>query len=91
MKTLSQAFAIWLDFDVAEFELAKCLGLMPNVPWEPKYKSLFWANNLFSTQLYNILEELVKMGALEMSGDDRQLRWNVAFDYTLTAKTQTDK
>ena len=40
--TLAEAFRDWLDFDGAEFELAKCLGLMPDVPWHPvEHKHLF--------------------------------------------------
>lgn len=88
--TLAEAFRDWLDFDGAEFELAKCLGLMPNVPWDPvAHKHMFWTANRFGNALYSILERLVAMGALEMN-DERQFRWNVAFDYVQIADIEEE-
>jgi hypothetical protein len=90
-KTLAEAFAKPLDFDGAQFELAKCLGLMPNVPWDPVgHKALFWASNLFGNRLYDILEALVRMGALHQN-DERQFKWNDAFDYQTTAEIEDDE
>jgi hypothetical protein len=90
MKTLQEAFVDWLDFDGAEFELAKCLGLMPNIPWDPALKTLFWTNNLFGNGLHAALEGLVKMGALEMN-DERQFRYNAKFDYRQAADVESDE
>lgn len=91
MKTLQEAFTTWLDFDGAEFELAKCLGLFPDVPWDPKYKHFFWTANPFGDQLYNILEALVVMGALEQNAD-RQFRYNTTFKYEKAIETiETDQ
>jgi hypothetical protein len=90
MKTLPEAFRDWLDFDGAEFELAKYLGVMPDVPWHPvTHKHLFWTNNLFGNGLYAMLEALVKMGALEMN-EDQQFRWNAAFDHIKAADVDAD-
>lgn len=80
MKTLQEAFVDWLDFDVASFALAKCLGLMPDTPWDPALKPLFWTNNTFGVCLMGILEELMLMGAL-VKNEDQQFRWNPEFDY----------
>jgi len=89
--TLAEAFRDWLDFDGAEFELAKCLGLMPDVPWHPvEHKHLFWTNNVFGTGLYTMLEELVTMGVLEQN-DNQQFRWNVSFSYQQTADRASDR
>lgn len=90
MKTLAEAFATWLDFDGAEFELAKCLGLMPDVPWDPALKHLFWTNNKFGTSLYNLLDELVDLGALE-TNEDRQFRYNTTFNYKQAADIESDQ
>lgn len=89
MKTLQEAFAEPLDFDGAEFELAKCLGLMPDIPWDPALKSLFWTNNQFSVPLYTIIEALVEMGALRMN-EERQFLWNVTFTYDIAAAVTKD-
>ena len=87
---LPEAFKDWLDFDGAEFELAKCLGLMPNVPWDPvAHKAMFWTSNRFGNELYSVLERLVAMGALEMNAE-RQFRWNAAFDYQQTADIEEE-
>lgn len=88
--TLADAFKDWLDFDGAEFALAKCLGLMPDVLWDPvAHKHLFWTANRFGNELYSILERLVAMGALAMN-DERQFRWNASFDHKKTADIEEE-
>jgi hypothetical protein len=62
---------------------------MPDIPWDPTLKQLFWTNSLFGNQLYAMLEALVRMGALEMNAD-RQFRWHKSFDYVLTSEIETD-
>lgn len=89
---LPEAFRDWLDFDGAEFVLAKCLGLMPDIPWNPGdrtqpgagMKAAFWSANLFGDSLSMILQQLVQLGALEQN-DDRQFRWREGFDWELAA------
>lgn len=88
--TLAETFHDWLDFDGAEFELAKCLGLMPNTPWDPSLKSMFWTNNVFSIGLYSMIEELVKMGVLEMN-DERQFRYNATWDHDKASDIESDR
>lgn len=90
--TLQEAFHTWVDFDGAEFLLAKCLGLIPDIPWNPGdaskpgagMKAAFWTSNLFGNNLYRILETLVKLGALEQN-EDRQFRWRNGFDWEQVA------
>lgn len=84
-KTLAEAFATPLDFDLAQFELAKCLGLMPNVLWDPvEHKALFWTNNMFGNRLFSILDDLIGMRAL--LHHEGTYRWNDAFNHIETAK-----
>jgi hypothetical protein len=72
--TLREALANWTDFDGSQFEIAKCLGLMPDILWNPGdatkpgagMKGAFWTNNLFSTVLDEILQQLVKIGAVDV-------------------------
>lgn len=82
---LRSALSEWADFDLAEFALARCLGIIdPVVSWSPSYKYLFWSNNPVGNGLADILDRLVAMGALE-TNDDQQYRWNQSFDRDRTA------
>jgi hypothetical protein len=88
LTTLREALTNWTDFDGAEFVLAKCLGAMPDIEWNPgdrtkpgaSMKATFWTANLFGDSLAAILEHLVVMGAVEKN-EDGQFRWNQTFDW----------
>lgn len=78
---LRSALSEWTDFDGAEFEVARCLGIIePTSSWSPTvHKGLFWSNNPVGNGLGKILDALVAMGAVEMN-EDHQYRWNQSFN-----------
>lgn len=88
-RTVQQAvpdrFELPLDFDVADHELAKALGVMPDVWWDPHLKWVFWSNNPVSTFLCNTIEGLVQLGAL-LVDEDCRYRWNLDFHYKEAAE-----
>ena len=87
VRILPEALSEWTDFDGASWRLAKCLGLMPDIPWNPGdrtkpgygMKAAFWSSNLFGETLTRIMQELVRMGALEFDEDNIAYRWNTEF------------
>jgi hypothetical protein len=84
---LRSSLADWTDFDGAEFEVARCLGIMdPAASWSPTlHKYLFWSNNPVGNGLHEILECLVAMGAIK-TNEDCQYRWNSSFDCDRAAR-----
>jgi hypothetical protein len=92
MTDLRSALVEWTDFDGAEFEVAKCLGMFsPAATWGSEgldHKYLFWSANPIGDRLYEILARLVAMSVLEIN-DDRQFRWNQSFDLVRASQEGT--
>jgi hypothetical protein len=81
MKTLKDRLSVWHDWDGACFELAVCLGLMPD---DDKFfstgaKHIFWTDNPTGNALYMMLMELVRIRVLLMSDDKLAFCWNQEF------------
>lgn len=76
---LSTRLTDWTDFDTAALILGKCLGLFPSDTVLYQVKGVFWTNNTLGNVLYNMLQELVTIGALEYDGDEQRFRWNPNF------------
>jgi hypothetical protein len=98
VRALPELLREWSDFDEASFILAKGLGLMPQIPWNPgdktapgaSMKAAFWSSNLFGEGLARLLQELTKMGALQCDEEGPAYRWNPEFDWEPTAQQPDD-
>ena len=77
MITLKERLAGWHDWDVAEHNLAVCLGLMQD-GYEAfqAAKYVFWTNHPIGEALYQMLVELAKVGVLEHDQEGSRFRWN---------------
>ena len=79
--TLKELLKDWTDYDIAEYYLACCLGIMKyDAEFKPQSeysiaKSVFWTGNPLGDSLYAILEKLVEVGVLEKD-DDSLFKWN---------------
>ncbi len=77
--SLREALKEWEDPDVAAYHGACCLGLIaPTVSFAASKPTVFTANPV-SDLLYQTLEHLVRIGALEQTGDEPRYRWNGSF------------
>ena len=80
--TLKERLQDWGDFDVAMFELAVCLGLMPDGmdSWY-RNKGVFWSNNTMGNMLTRVLHELIDLGVLihDTEESEDRVRWNPDF------------
>ena len=82
-QTLKDLLADWTDVDVAEFYLARCLGIMgSDVPTMASAKHVFWSANPVGDTLYEILQHLVRIGVLEHDEDESRYRWSSSFKGT---------
>jgi len=81
IQTFKEAMDDWVDFDVAEYLLAVCLGLIEDTDgaFSVKYKHIFWSNNVTGNILSDMLHLLGKMGALEFDEEESSWRWNKNF------------
>jgi hypothetical protein len=76
METLRVALADWIDFDASAHALAQCLGIMPLQQKMIEEKWVYWSENPLGTMLYDMLERLVELGALDKRAEpDLQYRW----------------
>ena len=75
--TLKDMLSDWHDWDGAEFAVAVSLGIMEDgYESYQKNKGTFWTANPLGDSLYQILQELVKMGLVEKRDEpDDQYRW----------------
>ncbi len=78
---LPDALADWTDWDVAEYELARALGLLhEGVRFQVEAKHVFWSNNPIGTMLHETLQRLVEIDVLDHRAEpDDQYRWNPDF------------
>lgn len=74
MITLKDRLSQWTDVDGAAHELGQVIGLFSGD--FGKWKHLLWIKT--GEAVYNMLEELVKIGAIEKH--EMQYRWNKNFD-----------
>jgi hypothetical protein len=77
--SLREALKEWEDPDIAAYHVARCLGLItPDVSFAASKPTVFTANPV-SDLLYQTLQHLVSIGALEQTGDEPRYRWNESF------------
>jgi hypothetical protein len=81
VHALRDALQDWGDWDVAEYRLAMVLGIIARDANFATVKGTFWSNNPVGNFLYQTLDGLVSIGALERRDEpDIQFRWNPAFE-----------
>jgi hypothetical protein len=79
---LREALADWTERDVAEFHLARLLGIIRlDVAFSTDAKHLFWSDNAIGNSLELVLQSLTELGALEVDEERIQVRWNASFDW----------
>lgn len=67
----------WTDFDVAQYELAVVLGLIPEgTDFAVDAKHIFWTNNPLGNLLVGLLVTLVDNGVLEYDAEESRYRWS---------------
>lgn len=85
LASLREALREWEDPDVTAYHLARCLGLIaPDVSFGASKPTVFTANPV-ADLLYETLGRLVKIGALEQTGDEPRYRWNQSFSMEVGA------
>ena len=80
--TLKELLAEWTEWDVAQYYLACCLGLMTfDNAFENfrKSKGVFWARNEVGSMLHNTLRAMAANSILEFDEEEDTYRWNKAF------------
>lgn len=71
----------WVDIDVAQFHLARCLGILgPETPAMASAKPMFWSDNSTGNLLARILRDLSAAGFVEFEEDELKVRWNAKRD-----------
>lgn len=88
MLTLKDRLKNWQDWDVAAYELATVLGLVPEFtsPQPPPptdgwhgFKWIFWSNNRLGNALYETLNTMIEAGVLEREVAMDRVRWNQSY------------
>jgi hypothetical protein len=85
MKTLSHfdslqdALADWQAPDVTAYYLARCLGVLHRELSPAKFRKVVFTSNPVSSMLFQTLDHLVKLGALECNEREQRFRWNPSF------------
>lgn len=79
MVSLKEKLVIWTDWDLAMFEIAVNLGMVP--PGEEswlKNKGLFWSAGPVDDMLSALLQKMVEAGYLEYREEPgQQYRWKL--------------
>ncbi len=79
-ETLKEMLTDWTDADVAQFHLARCLGVMgPDVAAMASAKHVFWSANPVGDTLYQMLDHLLRIGVLEHDAEESRYRWSPSF------------
>lgn len=69
----------WVDIDVAQFHLARCLGMLgPETSSAATAKSVFWSNNSTGTLLGRLLRDMAEAGVVELDVEEFRVRWKPA-------------
>ncbi len=86
--SLRHSLREWTEIDVAAFHAGVALGIIPPLSDEKEIynfgdkKWIFWTENPLGSLLFDLLENLVKLGILEKHKTDDQLyRWNSGFKW----------
>lgn len=83
MFNFKESLKDWLDWDHAEYNLARALGIMDeSVNFCTDAKHIFWTDNPLGNSLHNILEGLSKAGVLEYDRENEKFRWNQSYKGT---------
>jgi len=69
----------WTDIDEAAGALALALGLFDASTSPRQTKHVLWTSNLLGDGLQDMLDVLLRLGALERHPDQPQYRWNPGF------------
>jgi hypothetical protein len=82
ITSLRDTLTEWTERDVAEFYLARLLGIIGlDVSFATDAKHLFWSDNAIGDSLELIMSSLTELGALEVDEERVQVRWNAAFNW----------
>jgi hypothetical protein len=82
VTSLRDTLTEWTERDVAEFYLARLLGIIGfDVSFATDAKHLFWSDNAIGDALELILSSLTDLGALEVDEERIQVRWNAGFNW----------
>jgi predicted RNase H-like nuclease len=66
----------WVDIDVAQFHLARCLGVLgPDISTMASAKWVFWSNNPTGNLLFQMLRDMAGAGFLEINEEEFKIRW----------------
>lgn len=66
----------WVDIDIAQFHLARCLGVLgPETSTMASAKWVFWSNNPTGNLLFQILREMAAAGFVEIDEEEFKIRW----------------
>ena len=78
-SSLKEALADWQEPDVTAYELGRCLGVIEHdVPFGSSKPLVLTSNNV-ADMLYQTLDRLVKIKALEYDDNELRYRWNSSF------------
>ena len=80
--TLKELLGDWTDFDVSQYYLACCLGLMvydDSFDNFRKAKGVFWSQNEIGNMLFEMLRMMVGTGILEFDEEEEKYRWHKSF------------
>ena len=73
--SLPDRLADWTDWDVAAYEVGRCLGVLHG-NFATDNKGVFWSDNRLGNGLHDVLLRLVEAGVLERREEpDEQFRW----------------
>jgi hypothetical protein len=76
MISLKQSLSDWTDWDIAQYELAVVLGLIPEgADFVVETKHIFWSNHPLGRLLSAFLESLVDNDVLEFDAEVCMYRW----------------
>lgn len=68
----------WVDIDIAQFHLARCLGVLgPTTSTMASAKEAFWSNTPIGNLLDRVLRDLAATGFLEIDEAELKVRWKL--------------
>ena len=78
-NSLKEALADWEDPDVTAYYVGRCLGIIDHNVAFAASKPLVLTSNPVADLLYETLNRLVKIQALEYDSEELRYRWNSSF------------
>lgn len=86
-SSLRESLSSWTDRDMAMFRLGVALGIFEQtVSFARDAKHVFWSENKLGASLAELVQTLVRIGALEMDSEEEQVRWNQSFEWRASAR-----